>query len=200
RRSCARATWCITSSPRSRRASRTVPAATRGSSRSARAPATPPRWRTSSSSTRSPSRRPKRRPRPKRSSSRSRRRKPRATSLPPRPKRPRPRRPKKPDRRPRHVWGLSPVMSGKDTSMTIKHVFAKLPAQDSARARQFYSEHFGFEPHREVHGHLTYDIAGVELVIFPSSGKPSGDHDQFGLIVDDLEAELARLKSEGVEF
>ena len=91
-------------------------------------------------------------------------------------------------------------MSGKDTSMTIKHAFAKLPAQDSARARQFYSEHFGFEPHREVHGHLTYDIAGVELVIFPSSGKPSGDHDQFGLIVDDLEAELARLKSEGVEF
>jgi predicted enzyme related to lactoylglutathione lyase len=84
--------------------------------------------------------------------------------------------------------------------MTITRSYAKLPAQDSARARAFWSEHFGLEPQREMHGHLTYDAFGTELVVFPSSGAPSGDHDQFGLATDDIEAEVERLRSEGVQF
>ena len=84
--------------------------------------------------------------------------------------------------------------------MGITHSYAKLPAQDPQRARAFYARHFGLEPYNEVHGHLYYDVAGTPLLIFPSSGSPSGTHDQLGLIVDDLDAEVARLRSEGVVF
>ena len=92
-----------------------------------------------------------------------------------------------------NTWPYAP-------GMTITRAYAKLPAQDPARAKQFYAEHFGLEPHREMDGHLSYDVSGTELVIFPSTGAPSGDHDQFGLVVEDLETEVARLKEAGVEF
>jgi catechol 2,3-dioxygenase-like lactoylglutathione lyase family enzyme len=84
--------------------------------------------------------------------------------------------------------------------MAITRSYAKLPAQNSGRARQFWSEHFGLEPHRELHGHLTYDAFGTELVVFPSSGSPSGNHDQFGLVTDDIETEVERLRAAGVRF
>lgn len=75
--------------------------------------------------------------------------------------------------------------------MGVMHAYAKLPAQDVDRARRFYREAFGLEPYNDVHGHLYYDVAGTPLLIFPSSGQPSGTHDQFGVIVDDL-AEAVR--------
>lgn len=84
--------------------------------------------------------------------------------------------------------------------MALGHAYAKLPAQDPQRAREFYARHFGLEPYNEVHGHLYYDVAGTPLLIFPTSGAPSGDHDQFGLVVDDLDAEVARLRAEGIEL
>ncbi len=84
--------------------------------------------------------------------------------------------------------------------MALAHAYAKLPAQDPQRAREFYARHFGVEPFGESHGHLYYDVAGTPLLIFPSSGSPSGDHDQFGFVVDDLDAEVERLPSEGAEF
>lgn len=84
--------------------------------------------------------------------------------------------------------------------MAVTHSYAKLPAQDTQRAREFYATHFGLEPFGESHGHLYYDVAGTPLLIFPSSGSPSGTHDQFGFVVDDLDAEVARLRSEGVVF
>ena len=82
--------------------------------------------------------------------------------------------------------------------MTIEHAYAKLPAQDIERARAFYRDAFGLEPFHEVHNHLYYDVAGVPLLLFPSSGAPSGTHDQFGFVVDDLTATLAALKENGV--
>jgi hypothetical protein len=33
-----------------------------------------------------------------------------------------------------------------------------------------------------------------------SSGSQAGTHDQFGFVVDDLDAEVARLRAEGVQF
>lgn len=80
------------------------------------------------------------------------------------------------------------------------HAYAKLPAQDVARARSFYSEKLGLLPFAEVHNHLYYDVAGVHFIVFPSSGAPSGTHDQLGLVVADVKAEVERLKSRGVEF
>ena len=84
--------------------------------------------------------------------------------------------------------------------ITITGSYAKLPAQDVERARAFYRDELGLEPHYEHHGHLRYDIVGTPLLIFPSTGKPSGDHDQFGLVVDDLDAAIRHLKERGIEL
>jgi catechol 2,3-dioxygenase-like lactoylglutathione lyase family enzyme len=92
------------------------------------------------------------------------------------------------------------AQSTKENAMELTHAYAKLPVQDVERARGFYRDVLGLEPYAEVHGHLYYDVAGVPLLLFPSSGYPSGDHDQFGLVVDDHDAALARLREHGVEL
>ena len=84
--------------------------------------------------------------------------------------------------------------------MTIKSSYAKLPAKDVERAKKFWADHFGLQPVSDVDAHVRYDVAGTTLLVFLSSGSPSGDHDQFGLVVDDAEAEIDRLKKEGVVF
>jgi catechol 2,3-dioxygenase-like lactoylglutathione lyase family enzyme len=82
--------------------------------------------------------------------------------------------------------------------MQIAGAYAKLPVQDVDRARTFYRDVLGLEPYHEAHGHMRYDVSGTPLLLFPSSGAPSGDHDQFGLVVDDLDATLRRLEERGV--
>ena len=84
--------------------------------------------------------------------------------------------------------------------IAITGSYAKLPAQDVERARAFYRDVLGLEPHSEQHRHLRYDVAGTPLLVFPSTGKPSGDHDQFGLVVHDLDAAIRHLNEHGVEL
>jgi catechol 2,3-dioxygenase-like lactoylglutathione lyase family enzyme len=85
-------------------------------------------------------------------------------------------------------------------SAAVRHVYGKLPAQDVERARAFYAEKLGVKPYLEIHNDLYYNLAGVTFIIFPSSGTPSGSHDQLGLVVETPEAEVARLRSRGVTF
>lgn len=84
--------------------------------------------------------------------------------------------------------------------MRATYAYGKLPAQDTERARRFYAEKLGLRPFGERNNHLYYDVGGVRFVVFPSSGTPSGTHDQLGLVVDDLEGTLAELRSRGVAF
>jgi catechol 2,3-dioxygenase-like lactoylglutathione lyase family enzyme len=78
--------------------------------------------------------------------------------------------------------------------------YAKLPAQDVERARAFYADKLGLVPYAEMHRHLYYSVAGVHFIVFPSSGSPSGTHDQFGFVVPDVKAAVHRLQAGGVEF
>lgn len=81
------------------------------------------------------------------------------------------------------------------------HVYAKLPASDFARARRFYVETLGFQPTWEGPGLARFECAGESsFIVFASSGKASGDHDQCGWVVDDIEAEVADLRRRGVTF
>ena len=82
----------------------------------------------------------------------------------------------------------------------IAQMYAKLPAQDIERAKGFYADKLGLEPYGERHNHLYYELAGACFIIFPSTGSPSGTHDQLGLVVENLEAEVSRLESQGVSF
>ena len=78
--------------------------------------------------------------------------------------------------------------------------YAKLPAQDVDRARRFYEEKLGLRPFAESGDHLYYDVAGVRFMIFPSTGRPSGTHDQFGFVVKDLVGTIVELRDTGVVF
>lgn len=80
----------------------------------------------------------------------------------------------------------------------MRAVYAKLPAQDVERARAFYAEKLGLTPVGEHAGHLHYRVGGAYFIVFPSTGAPSGTHDQLGLAVDDVAATVARLRSNGV--
>jgi catechol 2,3-dioxygenase-like lactoylglutathione lyase family enzyme len=86
----------------------------------------------------------------------------------------------------------------KAKGLSILEVYAKLPAQDVERARAFYAEKVGLEPVRELDDHLFYEVGGSQFLLFPSSGAPSGTHDQFGLVVDDVEQAVTALEARGV--
>jgi catechol 2,3-dioxygenase-like lactoylglutathione lyase family enzyme len=66
-------------------------------------------------------------------------------------------------------------------------VAARLPAQDLERARAFYAEKLGLEPHEERPGGLLYRCARGEFALFESGAAPSGSHTQMAWEVDDIE-------------
>jgi catechol 2,3-dioxygenase-like lactoylglutathione lyase family enzyme len=84
-------------------------------------------------------------------------------------------------------------------SEIFRSSYGKLPAQDVERARAFYRDVLGFEPAREHRNHLFYECGDASFLVFPSSGSPSGTHDQLGFVVDDVEAAVAMLRDRGVE-
>lgn len=85
-------------------------------------------------------------------------------------------------------------------TVVFRQMYAKLPAQDVDRARAFFAEKLGLTPFSDLERHLRYDVGGAQLLIFPSSGSPSGTHDQLGLVVDDIEEAAATLRAKGVVF
>jgi catechol 2,3-dioxygenase-like lactoylglutathione lyase family enzyme len=85
-------------------------------------------------------------------------------------------------------------------SELFRSSYGKLPAQDVERARAFYRDVLGFEPVREHRNHLFYECGGGSFLVFPSTGAPSGTHDQLGFVVEDVEAAVAELRARGVDF
>jgi predicted enzyme related to lactoylglutathione lyase len=68
------------------------------------------------------------------------------------------------------------------------------------RAKVFYKEKLGLSPEREAPGGLVYRSGDSLFLVFPTQGMPSGTHTQVGFTVPDLEAEIAELKKNGLEF
>jgi len=79
-------------------------------------------------------------------------------------------------------------------------VATRLPAEDLARARAFYSEKLGLEPVEERPGGLLYRCGSGDFALFETSGAPSGSHTQMAFEVDDIEATVAELHQRGVVF
>src|ERR1700737_2666377 len=79
--------------------------------------------------------------------------------------------------------------------------YAKIPVSDIERAKRFYAERLGLMPLRETNpGHFQYQCGGVLFLLFPSLGRASGDHDQMGWFVDDIDAMVSELKGRGLVF
>ncbi|GIH06491.1 glyoxalase [Rhizocola hellebori] len=80
-------------------------------------------------------------------------------------------------------------------------VLGTLPASDLARAKDFYTQNLGLKPVSETEEGLIYECnENTKILLFPSSGRASGDHTQAVFEVDDLDAQVADMKGHGVVF
>ena len=81
-------------------------------------------------------------------------------------------------------------------------MYAYIPANDVARARQFYESKIGLKPDEEVAGGVTYKFAGNTACFLypaaPSAGTSKAS--QAFWTVDNLERVMAELKARGIEF
>ena len=79
-------------------------------------------------------------------------------------------------------------------------VVASLPAQDFERAKSFYADKLGLRPTEATAEEARYRVGQVEFIVFPSTGKASGDHTQMAFEVEDLENAVGTLRDSGVVF
>ena len=85
--------------------------------------------------------------------------------------------------------------------ITSARVYPTLPAADLERARGFYEGVLGFAPASISEGGVFYDAgAGTRFFVYPSRGRAAGTHTQMGLTVEDINLEVAGLRSKGVVF
>src|SRR5215212_1971827 len=80
-------------------------------------------------------------------------------------------------------------------------MYAYIPVKDMARARRFYEEKLGFVPKGEIAGGVTYEFAGgTACFMYPTPNAGTSQASQAFWQVDDVEREVAELKSRGVVF
>jgi predicted enzyme related to lactoylglutathione lyase len=88
--------------------------------------------------------------------------------------------------------------------MITEFAFTGTPVTDIKKAREFYEGVLGLKPTLETAGGMwvEYDIKGSTFAIgcFGDVWKPSADGTCPAFEVDDLDAEISRLKSKGVKF
>ncbi|HEV1996578.1 MAG TPA: VOC family protein [Candidatus Dormibacteraeota bacterium] len=77
---------------------------------------------------------------------------------------------------------------------------ATIPASDLASARKFYEEKLGLTPVPEMAG-IRYECGkGTGFLLFQSAGGASGAHTQLAFDVADVDAEIGRLRDNGIKF
>jgi catechol 2,3-dioxygenase-like lactoylglutathione lyase family enzyme len=80
-------------------------------------------------------------------------------------------------------------------------LYAYIPALDVARARRFYEDKLGFKPKQEVAGGVIYEFGGsTACFLYPTPNAGTSQASQAFWQVDDVDVEMAELKSRGVVF
>jgi len=80
-------------------------------------------------------------------------------------------------------------------------MYAYIPVKDLARARQFYEKKIGLKPKDERAGGILYEFANHTLCfMYPTPNAGTSNASQAFWQVDDIEGEVADLKSRGVKF
>mgnify|MGYP003575789106 CR=1 FL=1 len=80
-------------------------------------------------------------------------------------------------------------------------MYAYIPAKNVARARRFYEQKVGLKPSREVAGGVIYEFGEhTACFLYPTLNAGTSQASQAFWQVDDIEREVAELKSRGVEF
>jgi catechol 2,3-dioxygenase-like lactoylglutathione lyase family enzyme len=80
-------------------------------------------------------------------------------------------------------------------------MYSYIPAKDVVRARKFYEEKLGFRPKQETAGGVVYEF-GKETACFlyPTPNAGTSQASQAFWQVENIEREVAYLKSRGVKF
>jgi len=80
-------------------------------------------------------------------------------------------------------------------------MYPYIPAKDVRRARKFYEEKLGFTPRQELAGGVTYSFGDrTACFLYPTPNAGTSKASQAFWQVDDIEREVAELKSRGVNF
>jgi predicted enzyme related to lactoylglutathione lyase len=80
-------------------------------------------------------------------------------------------------------------------------LYAYIPAKDVARARQFYERKLGLKPKQETAGGVVYEFGDkTGCFLYPTPNAGTSKASQAFWHVDDIEREVAELKSRGVVF
>jgi predicted enzyme related to lactoylglutathione lyase len=81
-------------------------------------------------------------------------------------------------------------------------MYAYIPARDVARARRFYEQKVGLKPKQEIMGGVVYEFANNTAAFLYDAGDSAGTNraSQAFWTVDDVEKEVAELKSRGIAF
>jgi predicted enzyme related to lactoylglutathione lyase len=80
-------------------------------------------------------------------------------------------------------------------------MFAYIPAKDVPRARRFYEQKLGFKPKQEIAGGVVYEFGDhTACFLYPTDNAGTSKASQAFWQVDDVEREVAELKSRGVKF
>jgi len=80
-------------------------------------------------------------------------------------------------------------------------MYAYIPVKDVRRARQFYEQKLGFKPKQEVAGGVVYEFGEhTACFMYPTPNAGTSKASQAFWQVDDIEREVAELKSRGVKF
>jgi predicted enzyme related to lactoylglutathione lyase len=80
-------------------------------------------------------------------------------------------------------------------------MYSYIPAKDINRARKFYEQTLGFKPSREIAGGVVYDFGDhTSGFMYPTPNAGTSQASQAFWQVDDLEREVAELRSKGVTF
>src|SRR5689334_14905473 len=80
-------------------------------------------------------------------------------------------------------------------------MYAYIPAKDVGRARKFYEDKLGLKPKQEIAGGVAYEFGEhTGAFLYPTPNAGTSKASQAFWQVDDIEREVAELKSRGVEF
>jgi len=80
-------------------------------------------------------------------------------------------------------------------------MYAYLPAKDVGRARKFYEETIGLKPGPQIAGGVVYEFGrGTSCFLYPTPNAGTSKASQAFWQVDDVEREVAELRSRGVRF
>ena len=80
-------------------------------------------------------------------------------------------------------------------------LYAYIPAKDVTRARQFYERKLGLKPKQETEGGVVYEFGDkTGCFLYPTPNAGTSKASQAFWHVDDIEREVAELKSRGVVF